>query len=78
MIVDSQIEPHIIKSWASSATHWFKQRIMRMVTVSWVLVNKFNCTIKGGFIIDWVIRGYEWLPPGNLPNLMSVCTEMGT
>jgi hypothetical protein len=75
MIVDSQIEPHIIKNWASSATHWFKQRRMRMVAVSWVLFNKFNWTIKCGFIRDWVIRGYEWLPPGYLTNLMSVCSR---
>ena len=44
---------------------------MRMVAVCWVLVNKFHCTIKGGFIRDWVIRGKQWLPPGDLSKIMS-------
>lgn len=48
-----------------------------MVAVSWILVNKFHCVIKGGFIRDFVVRGYEWLPSGDLSNLMSVCPRNG-
>ena len=72
MIVDSEIDYQTVKSWAQSPTHNFKPRTMRMVAVCWILVNKFNCTIKGGFIRDWVIRGKEWLPPGNLSNLLQL------
>lgn len=42
-----------------------------MVAVAWILVNKFHCTIKGGFIRDWVIRGEEKLPQNvDLSNLL--------
>lgn len=51
---------------------------MRMVVVSWILVNKFDCTIKGGFIRDWVIRGKEWLPPGDLSNLLKSNNDLVT
>lgn len=54
---------------------------MRMVAVCWILVNKFHCKIKGGFIRDWVIRGIEWLPPlkagEDYSNLMKICPRNG-
>lgn len=77
MIVDSDLEYHVVKSWAQSENYGFRLRTMRMVAVCWVLVNKFHCTIKGGFIRDWVIRGYEYLPKGDLSNIMKVSKRNG-
>ena len=36
-----------------------------MVAVCWVLVTKFDCTIKGGFVRDWVIGNRDKLSAGN-------------
>lgn len=33
-----------------------------MIAVCWVLVNRFDCVIKGGFVRDWVVNGEEVLP----------------
>ena len=41
----------------------YLDRTMKMIAVSWLLVTKFNCVIKGGFVRDWIVRGYEYLPP---------------
>jgi hypothetical protein len=57
-IVDSRIEPYIIKGWANgkgAATKY--PRTARMVAVCWVLTNVFGCVIKGGFVRDWVVNG---------------------
>ena len=35
-----------------------------MVAVCWVLVNVFDCNIKGGFIRDWVVNGKDYIPNG--------------
>ena len=32
-----------------------------MIAVCWVLVNRLNCVIKGGFVRDWVVNGEEVL-----------------
>lgn len=56
MIVDGDIDYHIIRSWAHSSKHKYSARTMRMVAVCWVLTNKFDCSIKGGFVRDWVVR----------------------
>ena len=40
----------------------YLDRTMKMIAVSWLLVTKFNCIIKGGFVRDWIVRGYEYLP----------------
>lgn len=77
MIVDSQLEPHILKKWVQHPKHDYKPRTMRMVAVCWVLVNKFKCTIKGGFIRDFVVNGSEYLPPGDLSNIMKKCPRNG-
>ena len=77
MIVDSDMDYHIVKNWVDSKNHDFSQRTMRMVAVCWILVNRFNCIIKGGFIRDFVVRGYEWLPPGDLSDLMEICARNG-
>lgn len=77
MLVDSELDYHIVKNWVDSKNHDFKPRTMRMVAVCWILVNKFHCVIKGGFIRDFVVRGYEWVPAGDLSNLMSKCPRNG-
>jgi hypothetical protein len=42
-----------------------------MIAVCWILINKFNCKIKGGFVRDWVVNGTEFIPPGtDLKNLL--------
>ena len=58
MIVDSKIEYHVVKSWTYNITMHYSNRTMRMVAVCWILVTKFDCTIKGGFVRDFVVRGY--------------------
>jgi hypothetical protein len=70
MIVDSTIEYHIVRSWAHSQTNQYSSRTMRMVAVCWILTNKFNCSIKGGFIRDWVVRNHESLPNKNLTTIL--------
>lgn len=80
MIVDGSISYNVVKSWAQNSKKFiqapgveFHPRTMRMVTVCWILVNKFNCEIKGGFIRDWVVRGDSKIPNGlNLKKLLSV------
>jgi len=41
-----------------------------MIAVCWVLVTMFNCTIKGGFVRDWVVNKDEKLPNGPKTNLL--------
>lgn len=78
MIVDSSIQHHVIKNWANSKNNKFSIRTMRMVAVAWILVNKFYCTIKGGFIRDWVIRGEEKLPRNvDLSNILKLNPHTG-
>ena len=70
MIVDSSIEYHIVKSWAQSQTNQYSSRTMRMVAVCWILTNKFQCSVKGGFIRDWVVRNHESLPKKDLRTIL--------
>lgn len=35
-----------------------------MEFVAWVLLNKYDCTLKGGFVRDWVVGGRENFPTG--------------
>ena len=37
-------------------------RTARMIAVCWILVNKFDCVIKGGFVRDWIINADEKVP----------------
>lgn len=61
-IVDSRKQHYILKGWASGKGPETKYpRTARMIAVSWVLVNLFGCTIKGGFVRDWVVNADEWL-----------------
>jgi hypothetical protein len=72
-IVDSKIEPHVRRSWTlGGASNTKYPRTARMIAVCWVLVCMFDCTIKGGFVRDWVINQDEWLPNGSLNNLLSL------
>ena len=70
MIVDSQLDYHIVKSWTHNSNMPYLNRTMRMVAVCWVLVTKFHCSIKGGFVRDWVIKNKQHLPPGDLTKLL--------
>ena len=57
-IVDSKIEWYVIKGWVNKCGIKTKYvRTARMVAVCWVLVNMFNCVVKGGFVRDWVVNG---------------------
>ena len=56
MIVDGSIDYHVVRSWAQNSENIYSNRTMRMVAVCWILTNKFDCSIKGGFIRDWVVR----------------------
>jgi hypothetical protein len=56
MIVDSSIDYHVIKSWAHNKSMDYSNRTMKMIAVCWVLTTKFDCSIKGGFVRDWVVR----------------------
>jgi hypothetical protein len=56
-IVDSKIDQRIIKDLANcsgSSTRYL--RTGRMIATCWVLVNKFDCIIKGGFVRDWIVN----------------------
>jgi len=70
-IVDSKIDHHIIKDWANcsgSSTSYL--RTSRMIATCWILVNKFHCVIKGGFVRDWIVNNEEILPSTNRRNLL--------
>lgn len=71
MVVDSSINFHTIQNWGSTSKLMpYLDRTMKMIAVCWVLVNKFNCVIKGGFVRDWIVRGHEYLPNTDLKNLL--------
>jgi hypothetical protein len=70
MIVDSSLKYHIVKSWTFNNKMKYSNRTMRMIAVCWVLVTKFNCTIKGGFLRDFVIRGESKSSDGLSPNIL--------
>jgi hypothetical protein len=66
-IVDSKIEPYILKGWCNGKGPSTKEaRTARMIAVCWILVTKFDCVIKGGFVRDWVVNGEEVLPKTEL------------
>jgi hypothetical protein len=70
-IVDSRIEHYVIKGWVNGKGPLTKYpRTARMIATCWVLVNKFNCVVKGGFVRDWVVNGEEVLPAGDQSNLL--------
>ncbi len=57
-IVDSRIQTYVIKGWVHGRGPFTKYpRTARMIAACWVLVNKFNCVVKGGFVRDWVVNG---------------------
>lgn len=61
-IVDSKLQHYVLKGWVNGKGPETKYpRTARMIAVCWVLVNLFNCTIKGGFVRDWVVNADEWL-----------------
>jgi hypothetical protein len=37
-------------------------RTSRMELVAWILVNKFNCILEGGFVRDWIVGGRSYIP----------------
>lgn len=69
-IVDPKINVAILKSWASGVYSKVPIRVYRMVTVCWVLVNKYDCCIKGGFLRDWVINGECNIPGGSQSDML--------
>lgn len=73
MIVDSNIEYQTVKGWAiGNKMSQYLDRTMKMIAVSWVLVTKFNCIIKGGFVRDWIVNGKQYLPNIDLKNLLTL------
>ena len=40
------------------------KRIHKMELVAWILVNKYHCILKGGFVRDWIVGGREHFPAG--------------
>lgn len=63
-IVDPNIDFAVLKSWVSGVYDNVYIRTYRMVAVCWVLVNRYDCCIKGGFVRDWVVNGEEKDIPG--------------
>jgi hypothetical protein len=57
-IVDSEREYHLIKSLVNGKSNR-SPRLCRMIAVCWVLVNRFSCIIKGGFVRDWIVNGKD-------------------
>lgn len=55
--MDPSIDEISIKSLGKKGKAVRSDRINRMIAVCWILINKFNCKIKGGFVRDWVING---------------------
>ena len=56
-IVDSKIARYVLQNWANGKPSLTKYaRTSRMIVVCWVLVNMFDCVIKGGFVRDWVVN----------------------
>lgn len=61
-IVDSEREYHLVKNLINGKSSR-SMRLRRMIAVCWVLVKRFDCIIKGGFVRDWVINGTEKIDP---------------
>lgn len=62
-LVDSKMPHYILKSWCSGRGPSTKfPRTARMIAVSWVLINLFDCVVKGGFVRDWIVNGEEVVP----------------
>jgi len=38
-----------------------------MEVAAWVACTKFDCHIEGGFVRDWVVRGFTRRPPKEVP-----------
>lgn len=71
-IVDPKIDFAVLKSWVSGVYDSVTIRTYRMIAVCWILVNRYDCIIKGGFIRDWVVNGKEEnIPGGPLNNLLA-------
>jgi hypothetical protein len=43
-------------------------RITDMEVVAWIVVCKFHCKLKGGFVRDWVVGEYTSRPIGMINN----------
>ena len=56
-LVDSKLEHYVLKGWVSGRGGTKYPRTARMIAVCWVLINVFGCTVKGGFVRDWVVNG---------------------
>jgi hypothetical protein len=70
-IVDPNIEHYKIKNMVNGKDRKLSPRVRRMIAACWFLVNFFDCTIKGGFVRDWIVNGEDIIPPGtDLKNLL--------
>lgn len=70
-IVDPNIEHYRLKNLSNGKHSKYSARIRRMIAVCWYLVNECECTIKGGFVRDWIVNGKDIIPPGvDLGNLL--------
>ena len=69
-IVDPNISLSIVKSWVNGEFSTRSPRTYRMVAVAWILTNKYDCSVKGGFVRDWVVNGKEKLPKPPLNHII--------
>ncbi len=42
-----------------------------MELVAWILINQYDCILKGGFVRDYIVGGYTIVP---VQNIFKGCT----
>jgi hypothetical protein len=49
-----------------------------MIAVCWILVKRFDCVVKGGFVRDWIINGKDEIDNNlDLRNLLQINPRNG-